>query len=182
THDALTGIWNRRAMMDTLERELSSLRRERAPMTIMLGDLDHFKEIDDAHGHLVGDEVLREVARRLKLSVRPYDFVGRYGAEEFLMVLLNCGQAEALGRAEEARKLVVNDRVQTAAGPLRVTISLGVAVVCDCPDQLEKILSAVDLALYQAKAGGRDCVRLATAGDLLAPTSPMIHRVPSPDK
>ena len=84
THDALTSLFNRGVIMDLLAREVSRVRREKVPTAILLCDLDHFKRINDTHGHLVGDEVLQEVARRLLYSVRSYDYVGRYGGEEFL--------------------------------------------------------------------------------------------------
>jgi diguanylate cyclase (GGDEF)-like protein len=100
--------------------------REKGCTIVILGDLDHFKSINDTHGHLVGDEVLREAARRLLGSVRSYDFVGRYGGEEFLLVLNNCDTSRALLRAEEIRKAVAESPIQTARGPLTVTLSMGV--------------------------------------------------------
>src|SRR5713226_2039822 len=90
THDHLTTLWNRGVIMDLLGRELTRSQRENGCTAVLLGDLDRFKSVNDTHGHLVGDQVLREVARRLLLSVRSYDFVGRYGGEEFLVVLNNC--------------------------------------------------------------------------------------------
>src|ERR1700733_1393518 len=90
THDALTALFNRGLIIDLLSRELSRTRREKGCTVVMLGDLDHFKNVNDMYGHVVGDEVLREVARRLLASIRSYDFVGRYGGEEFLIVLNNC--------------------------------------------------------------------------------------------
>ena len=106
THDALTSLLNRGVIMDLLGREISRSRRERLPTAIMLCDVDHFKEINDTHGHLTGDEVLREVATRLVASVRSYDYVGRYGGEEFLVILNNCDAFSAPGRAEEMRKAI----------------------------------------------------------------------------
>jgi two-component system, cell cycle response regulator len=118
--------------------------------------------VNDQYGHVVGDEVLREIARRLLGLVRSYDFVGRYGGEEFLVVLNNCGPTEAVGRAEEIRKAIARYPVQTKCGPLSITMSLGVLASRDWDLSLdEQILSEADVALYQAKADGRNCVRLA---------------------
>src|SRR5580704_5401784 len=103
THDPLTSLFNRGVTMDLLARELTRTRREKGCTVVMLGDLDHFKEVNDRYGHMVGDEVLREIARRLLASVRSYDFVGRYGGEEFLIVLNNCDPSLASLRAEEVR-------------------------------------------------------------------------------
>ena len=95
THDSLTSLLNRGMIVDLLARELTRARREKGSTVIVLGDLDHFKAVNDTYGHPVGDEVLREVARRLLGSVRSYDFVGRYGGEEFLVVLNNCNASKA---------------------------------------------------------------------------------------
>src|ERR1700686_3354475 len=101
THDPLTSLFNRGVIVDLLARELTRTRREKGSMVVFLGDLDHFKSVNDTYGHVVGDEVLREIARRLLASVRSYDFVGRYGGEEFLIVLNNCDSVQARARAEE---------------------------------------------------------------------------------
>jgi two-component system, cell cycle response regulator len=162
THDALTSLFNRGVIVDLLSRELSRTRREKGCTVVMLGDLDHFKSVNDEYGHIVGDEVLREVARRLLASVRSYDFVGRYGGEEFLIVLNNCDSSHAAARAEEVRNGIAKQSVQTMRGPLPVTMSLGVLTSHDWDLQLvEDILGKADSALYQAKAEGRNCVRLA---------------------
>lgn len=162
THDNLTSLFNRGVIVDLLARELSRTRRENGCTVVMLGDLDHFKSVNDSYGHAVGDEVLREIARRLLGSVRSYDFVGRYGGEEFLVVLNNCNSAQAMARAEEVRIGIANHPVQTMRGPLSVTISLGVLASRDWDRRLvEEILVETDLALYKAKADGRNCVRLA---------------------
>jgi diguanylate cyclase (GGDEF)-like protein len=128
----------------------------------MLADLDHFKSVNDTYGHMVGDEVLREISRRLLASVRSYDFVGRYGGEEFLIVLNNCDSAQAVVRAEEVLNKIAETPVQTILGPLPITTSLGVLASQDWDLQLvEEILNEVDVALYRAKEDGRNCVRLA---------------------
>src|SRR5580704_1200393 len=126
THDSLTSLFNRGVIVDLLARELSRTRREHGCTVVMLGDLDHFKNVNDTYGHVVGDEVLRETARRLLASVRSYDLVGRYGGEEFLIVLNNCDPTQAILRAEEVRNGIASHPVQTIRGPLAVTMSLGV--------------------------------------------------------
>jgi two-component system, cell cycle response regulator len=162
THDPLTSLFNRGVIVDLLARELSRTRREFGCTIVMLGDLDHFKNVNDGHGHIVGDEVLREIARRLLASVRSYDFVGRYGGEEFLIVLNNCDPTQAMVRAEEVRHGIASPPVQTTRGPLPITMSLGVLASRGWDSQLvEEILAEADSALYQAKADGRNCVRLA---------------------
>jgi two-component system cell cycle response regulator len=157
THDHLTFLLNRGAIVDLLERELVRTLREKGCTIIILGDLDHFKSINDTYGHLVGDEVLREVARRLLGSVRSYDFVGRYGGEEFLLVLNNCDTSQAIMRAEEVRMAVARLPIQTARGPLAVTMSMGVLSSRDWNQHTPaEILCEVDAALYRAKASGRN--------------------------
>ena len=163
THDHLTFLLNRGAIVDLLERELVRTFREKGCTIVILGDLDHFKTINDTYGHLVGDEVLREAARRLLGSVRSYDFVGRYGGEEFLLVLNNCDTSQALIRAEEIRKGIAGLPIQTTRGPLSVTMSMGVLSSRDWSQSGHaEILCEVDAALYRAKATGRNRSELAT--------------------
>ena len=166
THDHLTTLWNRGVIMDLLGRELTRSQRENGCTAILLGDLDHFKSVNDNHGHLVGDQVLREVARRLLLSVRSYDFVGRYGGEEFLVVLNNCRPDSAFPRAEEIRKNICTRPIQTDAGPLGVTMSLGVLLSRDWGQRpADELMREVDASLYAAKAAGRNCIKLARPGE-----------------
>jgi two-component system, cell cycle response regulator len=162
THDPLTLLFNRGVIVDLLARELTRTRREKSCTVVMLGDLDHFKDVNDQYGHVVGDEVLREIAQRLLASIRSYDFVGRYGGEEFLIALNNCDSSQAIVRAEQVRNGIAQHPVQTTRGPLPITMSLGVLSSRDWNIHLvEEILVETDLALYQAKADGRNCVRLA---------------------
>jgi diguanylate cyclase (GGDEF)-like protein len=159
THDALTSLLNRGVIMDLLGREIARSRRERVPTAIMLCDVDHFKDVNDSHGHRIGDEVLREVARRLLASVRSYDYVGRYGGEEFLVILNNCDARSAPGRAEAMRKAISDIPIQTDAGPFTVTASIGVHQTENWGFRsVETLLHEVDAALYAAKAAGRNCV------------------------
>jgi diguanylate cyclase (GGDEF)-like protein len=163
THDPLTGLFNRGVIMDLLTRELSRTHREDGCTTILLGDVDRFKNVNDTLGHVTGDEVLREIARRLLASVRSYDFIGRYGGEEFLMVLNNCNLPSALQRAEEIRRAIASAPVQTVRGAVPVTMSLGILASTEwglLP--VEELLREADVALYEAKAAGRNCVKLAS--------------------
>jgi two-component system cell cycle response regulator len=157
THDALTSLFNRGVIMELLGREISRSRRERVPTAILLCDVDHFKMINDTHGHLIGDEVLQEAARRLLLSVRSYDYVGRYGGEEFLIILNNCDPVSAPRRAEEIRRSLSDTPVHTSIGPLLVTMSMGVHQTENWGIQsVEELLHQVDSAMYAAKAAGRN--------------------------
>ena len=165
THDHLTSLWNRGVIVDLLGRELTRSQRENVCTALILGDLDHFKNINDRYGHLVGDQVLREVARRLLHSVRSYDFVGRYGGEEFLIVLNNCRPDSALARAEEIRKSICTRPVQTDVGPLEVTMSSGLLRSTDWGHRpAEDLIHEADSALYAAKTAGRNRVQVAEPG------------------
>ncbi len=161
SHDRLTSLWNRGAIMDLLEKEVQRRRRTQDPLGVIMADLDHFKSINDSHGHLVGDAVLQEAARRLASGVRGYDMVGRYGGEEFLIVLPGCSVSDLIVTAERFRRSVAEQPFDTSAGPLVVTLSLGVA--SEGPDSQEQsscqtLLRSADTALYVAKAQGRNRV------------------------
>jgi diguanylate cyclase (GGDEF)-like protein len=155
--DGLTGLWNRKAIFAMLEREVCRAQRDKFPITLLMLDMDHFKNINDTHGHLTGDEVLREAAGRLIEVMRPYDFAGRYGGEEFLVVLPSCSPHNGLLRAEDFRRSVAERPVPTAHGPLAVTCSVGVAAY-DGKMPLEDLIHEADKALYNAKRQGRNCV------------------------
>lgn len=157
SHDPLTGLWSRRAVLRLLEQEAARARREKWPLTAVMLDIDHFKRTNDEHGHLVGDEVLEELSRRLVASVRSAEFVGRLGGEEFLLILCPCDEATA-EMVMERTLLGCNHRpFSTAAGNLEVTISLGAATFRDLVDVDESaILDAADRALYRAKEKGRN--------------------------
>ena len=163
SHDALTTLWNRAVILELLERELSRSHRENATTVIILCDIDHFKDVNDTFGHLIGDELLRETSKRLLAAVRSYDFVGRYGGEEFLIVLNNCDPAFAAARAEEIRNTIAQRPVQTSTGPVPVTMSLGLLLSHQWGTRsVEELLREADIALYAAKAAGRNCVKLAS--------------------
>jgi diguanylate cyclase (GGDEF)-like protein len=157
TRDALTGVWNHAAIQDALRRELIRAAREGRPLGVILADLDHFKRVNDTFGHLAGDAVLREAARRMTTAVRPYDLVGRYGGEEFLLVLPGCDQAKARKFAERIRTRLAAEPVTHQGHLIPITVSMGVTVY-DQPDPAEPtaLLHAADVALYRAKHSGRN--------------------------
>jgi diguanylate cyclase (GGDEF)-like protein len=167
THDGLTTLWNRTVIVEMLGRELARSRREQTSIAVMLCDLDKFKNVNDTYGHLVGDAVLRETSKRLLSCVRSYDFVGRYGGEEFLVTLNNCNPAFGFARAEEIRKAIGQHPVQTLSGPISVTLSLGLLLTHEWGrEPVEKLLGEADAALYAAKAAGRNCVKFAHPGGI----------------
>jgi len=157
THDSLTGLTNRGEILAMLERELERARRERKPVAVILCDVDHFKNVNDTLGHLFGDEALREIGRRLRAQLRVYDGVGRYGGEEFLMVLPSCDLPNALQRANELREIIAKTPVVCSGEERLITMSMGVAVsACEGKNELEMLLNQADAGLYKAKEKGRN--------------------------
>jgi diguanylate cyclase (GGDEF)-like protein len=165
THDALTGLWNRGAIMQMLNREISRSARRKTPLSIVMGDIDHFKLVNDTHGHLAGDAVLREVARRANDVARGYDSVGRYGGEEFLFVLPHCDSAGVSLVAERMRQRIAEAPAAIGDGAtIPITMSLGVATSREGTAlDSSAFIGAADAALYRAKQAGRD--RVEVAGD-----------------
>jgi two-component system cell cycle response regulator len=162
THDVLTTLWNRGAIMELLSMELGRSRREASCTAVMMCDIDHFKSINDRFGHAAGDDVLREVSKRFQNAVRSYDMVGRYGGEEFLIVLNRCNPDSAVSRAENLRQAIGGKPIAAGSESLQVTISMGVALSPDYrTGSVEGIVHAADVALYAAKESGRNCVRMA---------------------
>lgn len=162
SHDPLTSLLSRGAILEMLGRELARSARECGRTAVLLGDLDLFKHINDTYGHPVGDEVLREVAHRLVKTVRPYDLVGRFGGEEFLIVMPGCGADDATSRADQLRQVIAGSPVRTARGPIPMTISIGVFIVQEWGQPTsEEVLREVDSALYASKAAGRNCCSVA---------------------
>ena len=157
SHDSLSGLWNRRAVLGLLRREMDRARREKLPLVAIILDLDHFKEINDEHGHLVGDEVLEELSRRLVASVRSAELVGRLGGEEFLILLCPSDEATAKNVMERTRAACSQSLFATRVGDLEVTISLGAAAVENLEGiEMSAILAAADQAMYRAKEKGRN--------------------------
>lgn len=166
THDTLTGVWNRGAILETLERETWRARREASSLGVLIADLDHFKSVNDTYGHLAGDAVLREITRRMQTHIRPYDAVGRYGGEEFLILLPGCDSSQTRDKAERLREAVLGVPVDTSAGVLKVTMSVGAVATADWPeDTPNQILQMADLALYRAKEEGRNRTVMAGAAE-----------------
>lgn len=159
THDELTGISNRRHLMEILEREIRRATRHEKPLSLVMLDLDHFKRINDCHGHNTGDEVLRQIASTIEAACRDVDHFGRYGGEEFLLVLPDTTRREAAVMVERLRRKVA-DLYIDAAPRHRVTVSAGISQHLPGEDPRATIGRA-DEALYQAKAAGRN--RYATA-------------------
>ena len=161
TTDSVTTLLNRRALVDRLSHEMERARRYATPLALLMVDLDHFKDINDTHGHLVGDEALREVARLLQSGVRNVDIVARYGGEEFAIVLPETSNEGAVAFAERVRErvaehLFANERLPS----LRITVSVGVASVpASDIESVEDFFARSDEALYRAKAAGRNQVR-----------------------
>ncbi|MDG3005453.1 GGDEF domain-containing protein [Paludisphaera mucosa] len=166
TRDALTGAWNRRAIFDILEREAVRAGREGTSVGVIMADLDHFKRINDTLGHQAGDAVLREASRRIELALRPYDAHGRYGGEEFLVVLPGCEMPCAWAAAERIRHTLAEAHVATPSGMTPVTASMGMAIVHGAGRDAEGLIRLADEALYRAKRGGRNRVEVALGSDL----------------
>jgi diguanylate cyclase (GGDEF)-like protein len=156
--DSLTDLWNRRAIFEMLGNEILRAERDGSPITVLMADLDHFKLINDTYGHLTGDDVLQEVAKRIARVIRPYDYAGRYGGEEFLIVLPGCSPEVGAHRAEHFRQAIADTPIQTAFGPLTVTCSLGVASHRNNA-LAEELIQQADEALYGAKRMGRNCIQ-----------------------
>jgi len=165
-HDPLTVLWNRGAILSFLQKEIDRQSRNFLPLAVLMADLDHFKQVNDTYGHLVGDAVLQEVARRLMAAVRSYDLVGRYGGEEFLIIFPGCNHADLMASAERLRRTIADRPIETSAGTIAMTLSLGCASAQ--PDgagmqSCTTLLHSADTALYAAKAGGRNRVEVAPA-------------------
>lgn len=156
--DALTGVWNRGALFELLGRERERAQRGTKPLSVALVDIDFFKKVNDTHGHLVGDEVLKELCARLKTAVRPYDAVGRYGGEEFVVVFPETTSEEALTLGERLRLVVAEPDFAVSGLELPITISVGLATSQGPEDRVEDLLARADEALYAAKRTGRNRV------------------------
>ncbi len=154
--DALTGLYNRRSMQELGEREIARCRRTGRKLAVMLADVDHFKRINDEHGHAVGDEVLVELGARLQANFRAVDLVARWGGEEFCVLLVETDADGAVVTAERLRRALAQRPFETAAGPLDVTMSVGIAGLRDAAEGLPELLRRADAAMYAAKKGGRD--------------------------
>ncbi len=166
TRDFLTGLWNRQAIVDFLEREIKHAHRDGSGVGIILADLDHFKRINDTFGHLAGDAVLCETANRMRGALRQCDWIGRFGGEEFLVVLPGCNYPEGLRSAERVRQALVSTPFGLPQGPLPVTISLGFTTTNGADGvSPRQLLDCADRALYEAKHRGRNRVEYRGLAD-----------------
>ena len=160
--DLLTMLPNRPAIQKVLEHELNRCHRDQRPVGVILLDIDHFKHVNDTHGHFAGDAVLRETATRLRANMRPYDQVGRYGGEEFLAVIPNCDIEQATLQAERMRSRLIARPMAVDGVELQISASFGVTV-SDCSEKAADVFVRVaDEALYRSTAGGRNRVSVLT--------------------
>jgi len=157
-HDALTGLLNRRAMEETLLVQMQRSRRTGEPFTVLMIDLDHFKTVNDRHGHAAGDRALKHTAAALKAELREVDAVGRFGGEEFLIVMPGATVETALPVAERLRQALVIDAAAVDGAPLLLSASIGIAQWREPAEEPSRLLMRADAALYDAKQRGRDCV------------------------
>jgi diguanylate cyclase (GGDEF)-like protein len=158
TLDHLTGLWNRRMILEQLERELNRVKRDRRTLTVALLDIDRFKDVNDRYGHPTGDAVLRDVAAAIRTQLREYDFVGRYGGEEFILLLPGCEASDGCVIANRVRTRISSEPVRHGDLVIPVTVSLGVASTESVGLDVSALIEAADAALYRAKANGRDRV------------------------
>jgi two-component system, cell cycle response regulator len=171
-HDGLTGLYNRRAFDERLRAELAFANRHSKPLALLIADIDHFKRINDEHGHPFGDQVLREVARRLATTTRAEDVLARFGGEEFIILCRETDGNEATALADRMRSVVAAELRPDGGPSIRVTISVGLALSsgADALDEADLIKGA-DAALYEAKRRGRD------RGVVFVHGSPMVELV-----
>jgi two-component system cell cycle response regulator len=160
THDHLTGVLNRGAILDLLAREAARSERTSSPVTVLMIDVDHFKDVNDMYGHMAGDTVLKEIAWRMRATIRSYDAIGRFGGEEFVVVAPGCDVNEARDLAERLRLCVAASAIKCGPKEVAATVSIGVASTGAAP--ASTLLRTADQSLYLAKSFGRNRV---VAGD-----------------
>ena len=158
TIDTLTEIYNRSHFFLRAQAEFNRARRLGEPMAAMMIDIDHFKRVNDTYGHLVGDQVLRVIAGLCNKRMRKYDLLGRYGGEEFVVILPHTTIAQALTTAERIRENISQTEIKTTESTINVRVSIGVAALTKKMETLESLLDQADRALYQAKDTGRNRV------------------------
>ncbi|MFK8115207.1 MAG: diguanylate cyclase [Rubripirellula sp.] len=159
TRDGLTGAFNKRYLTECLDREVIRCCKYQRPLSVIMIDIDHFKSVNDTHGHLAGDDVLRELSARLQREIQDGAVFARFGGEEFAIVAAEMKLQDAEQLAESCRQRICEKSFSTSAGELDITISLGVA--SPSPESIEdraSILSSADMRLYEAKRGGRNRV------------------------
>lgn len=156
TKDALTGVWNRRSIFQILKEELNCAARSKRSTGVLLVDLDYFKQVNDTHGHLVGDLVLRQTSRLLRNALRAYDSIGRYGGEEFLIITPGSNEKELYELGERLRTIIEENPVRVRKNRIQITLSIGAAIASPRDGCLASVLAAADAALYDAKRFGRN--------------------------
>jgi len=168
-HDSLTGLWNRPAILEILQKELSRVRREGTSVGVIVADIDHFKRINDTCGHKAGDTMLCRAAQIMQSNLREYDTLGRYGGEEFLIILPGCDLDDAVRRGDNVRAELAGARIPLVGRRLSLTVCMGVTASSeyDKPD-IDTLIQAADLAMYQAKRAGRNRVVGVGSGALAA--------------
>jgi diguanylate cyclase (GGDEF)-like protein len=168
TKDSLTRLWNRSSILEHMQRELARGQRQHTAVGVVLLDLDHFKNINDTYGHIAGDAVLREAARRMQSSIREYDFIGRYGGEEFLVVFPGCDEQSTIDRAERLRAYLCSEPLLLTETSITLSASFGAtSTVPHGENNAESLIRTADEALYRAKKLGRNRVEfLSSAGNM----------------
>jgi two-component system cell cycle response regulator len=160
-HDALTNLYNRYYLFDVGRKEVAKSSRSNLPISLLMIDIDKFKMINDTYGHLVGDEVLIQLAELIQKNSRTYDIPVRYGGEEFVVLLPGAGIEQALAVGEKIRKNVENNTFISKQGiKIKLTVSVGVATLKPKTSSLEILIEEADIALYDSKQKGRNCVSL----------------------
>jgi diguanylate cyclase (GGDEF)-like protein len=154
TKDALTGVWNRRAILEIFENELGRAVCSERSTGILLVDLDRFKSVNDTYGHLAGDLALQETVRRLSCMLRMYDSIGRYGGEEFLIIVPNTNKTELCDLGNRLRTAIGREPIHLGQNKVRITLSIGAAIAPPCEKSAANLIAAADTALYNAKRMG----------------------------
>lgn len=173
--DPLTRVWNRGAISELAARELEHAVGAGQATSLLMVDIDNFKRVNDTHGHLGGDEILRKVSEKLRNAIRPFDAVGRYGGEEFLVVLPNCSELHVMSAAERIREEVSRSPVLFDGREVPVTVSIGGTTSRDGSHFVGLLVKAADEALYKAKAAGRNrcCLRSITPSLMMRSVRPL---------
>jgi diguanylate cyclase (GGDEF)-like protein len=179
--DTKTGLLNAATWESEADAEIARAVRTRSPLSVALVDIDHFKAVNDTHGHLMGDKALLAVTDALREQLRSYDLAGRFGGEEFVILLPQTNEANALGTAERLRAHIAEMSIPVEGGTtspacIRLTVSIGVAALGDVGTELTDLLAAADAALYHAKRTGRNRIHAATADVPLAQMVPQARQ------
>jgi diguanylate cyclase (GGDEF)-like protein len=165
THDSLTGLLNRPAIIERLNQEMERRKRYQQNLCVGIMDIDHFKNVNDTYGHNVGDQVLKSTAERIHSALRPYDSFGRYGGEEFLIIMSDCDCDDMSKHYDRLKECLAGQPIETSKGPLSITASFGVGITPTGQDiDPEALIGIADKALYRAKNKGRNRVELEFAG------------------